>query len=639
MDEPKCSLSSSEHGSHVASVFLSYSRRDFYFAEQLHTLLVRHGVQAWMDLAELAPGDNWAQRIEQSINQADAVVLLATRASVASQYVVDECKQAVACGVPVHIVLGQACLLPEFLRSMTCYDARSRLAPVIGMLAQDLARANAYTRIPNGRLRRICTPAAFALGALILITLVCVAVGLCFLAATATPFAESVLPRTWISPIMETREYLLLQGVGYLALAGLSATCAWALARRQWQSSFVLWAAFVPILLLGASGHTLPSVGATVLRYGGTGSRTLASALQALGPTSGAVSLVVGVPMLLVLAYSITVLRSSRTGAGSPIARLRLLGRNPGYFASVFGITEVPKLQQGDLFAEADRELTFHISADPADRELEAALDGACQAAGMARADDRPDRHLLLLTNANVTSARALHQILGQYAVPPIVVFGCSLPVNPDDPLVRRYQWIDFRRQQLGPDIAGQLAGRTPVANLPMTVPTSPSLFRAPAEVNTWTRNSKWAISFFSLIAISEVYRGLPVGVIALARFALAIVLIIGLGAIYRVVIQRRARPSTLVSLCRVVSGVSILFAIFSLLVTHIWIGSKIACAIVGSLLPVALSGKDNLRDWMPSEDAPLPQQSAARPALMPQLPVIFIIIKTVCSLLRYLVL
>ncbi len=639
MDEPERSLSSSEHGSHVASVFLSYSRRDFYFAEQLQTLLMRHGVQAWMDLAELAPGDNWAQRIEQAINQADAVVLVATRASVASQYVVDECKQAVACGVPVHIVLGQACPLPGFLRSMTCYDARSRLAPVTRMLAQDLSGANAHTRVPNGRLRGICTPVAFALGALILMALICVVIGLCFLAATATPFAESVLPQTWISPVMEAREYLVLQGAGYLALAGLSATCAWALARRQWQFSFVLWSAVVPILLLGASGHTLPSVGATVLRYGGTGSPTLASALQALGPASGAVSLFVGVPMLLVLAFSLAVLRSSRTSTGSPVARFRLLGRNPGYFASVFGITEVPKLQQGDLFAEAEREFTFQIDADPADRELEAALDGACQAAGMARAHDRADRHLLLLTNANATSALALQKMLRQYAVPPIVVFGCSLPVNPDDSLVRRYQWIDFRRRQLGPGIAGQLAGRMPVANLPMTAPTSPSLFRAPTEVNVSTANSKWTISIFSLIAASEVYRGLPAGVIGLARFALAIVLIIGLGAIYRVIIQRRTRPSTLVGLCRIVSGASVLFGILSLLATHIWIGSKIAGAIVGFLLPVMLPWKEYLRGWMPSEDAPLPQQSTARPALMLQLPLIFIIIKIGCSLLRYLVL
>lgn len=639
MDERARSLSSGEQGNRVASVFLSYSRRDFYFAEQLQTLLVRHGVQAWMDLAELAPGDDWAQRIEQAISQADAVVLVATRASVASQYVVDECKQAAMRGLPVYIVLGQACQLPGFLRSMTCYDARGRLTPAVGMLSRDLAGANAHTHAPNGMLRRICAPVAFALGALILMTLICVVIGLCFLAATATPFADSVLPRTWISPAMEAREYLALQGVGYLALAGVSVTCAWALARRQWQFSFVLWSAFVPILLLGASGHTLPSVGATVLRYGGTGSTTLASALRALGPVSGAVSLLVGVPMLLVLALSLAVLRSSRTSTGSPAARLRLLGKNPGYFASVFGVAEVSRLQQGGLFAEAGREVTFQINADPADRELEAALDRACRAAGMARARDRADRHLLLLTNANAAFGPALQQMLRQYAVPPIVVFGCSLLVDPDDPLVRRYQWIDFRRQQLGPDIAGRLAGRTPVVSLPMTAPTSPSLFRAPTEVNVSTANSKWTISIFSLIAISEVYRGLPSGVIGLGRFALAIVLIIGLAAIYRVIIQRRTRPSTLVGLCRIVSCASVVFGMLSLLATHIWIGSKIAGATIGVLLPVMLPWKKYLRGWMPSEDAPLPQQSIALPALIPQLPLIFIIIKIGCSLLRYLVL
>ena len=574
MGEPESSLTSSGSGRAVVSVFLSYSRQDFYFAEQIRTLLVSHGVRVWMDLAELAPGDNWAKRIEQELTQNDGVVLLATRASVASQYVIDECKQAVKCNAPVYVVLGQTCSLPGFLRTMACYDARSRLAATMGLLAQDLARSNACTRIPNGRLRRIWTPTAFAAAALILTALICVAIGLCFLSSTLTPFAATVLPHSWMSPVMKAREYLVLQGLGYLALAGVSATCAWALTRRHWQLSYVAWSTVVPILLLGASGHTLPSVGASVLRYGGAGSQPLSSALQDLGPVSGAASLFLGIPTLLVLVWSLTVLRSSRTGAGSPLARVRLLRWSPGYWASVLGIPEM-----SGLFAKADRELTFQIDADPADRKLEAVLDQTCQAAGMARAADRADRRLLLLTNANAASARALQPVLGQYAVPPIVVFGCSLPVNPDDALIRQYQWIDFRRQEMGPVIAGQLAGRTPVESLAITPPAPPSLFRAPTHVRVWTTNMKFAISIFSLIAVSEVYRGLPAGVIGLVRFALAIMLIIGLGAIYRVITRRRTRPSTLTGLCRVISGASILFGILSLLTAHIWIGSKVGLA------------------------------------------------------------
>ena len=73
---------------------------------------------------------------------------------------------------------------------------------------------------------------------------------------------------------------------------------------------------------------------------------------------------------------------------------------------------------------------------------------------------------------------------LNRYAVPPVIVVGCSLPLAPDDPLVRQYQWIDFRRQSLGPGTAGRLAGRTALVNLPMTVPASTTLFRLPIYVN-----------------------------------------------------------------------------------------------------------------------------------------------------------
>ena len=60
-------------------VFLSYSRADFYRAEQAKRLLEQQGLEVWMDLAELGPGDDWWARIRAAIHSAECVPLLAPR--------------------------------------------------------------------------------------------------------------------------------------------------------------------------------------------------------------------------------------------------------------------------------------------------------------------------------------------------------------------------------------------------------------------------------------------------------------------------------------------------------------------------------------------------------------------------------
>ena len=358
------SSSSSERGAHVPLVFLSYSRQDFYLAEQVQTLLVRRGVQVWMDLAELAPGDDWVQRIEQAITRVDGVILLATRASVVSQYVLSECKQAVIRGTPVYVLLGQACTPPASVRAVACYDARSRLSATVAALAQDLTATGGRARMPTRRLPRIWLPTALVLATMALTMLTCAANGLGFLLAALTPLAKTTRTTTLSVPAVNTREYFILLGVEFIAATGVSAACAAALARRRWQFRFVGPLAAVLAWLGGDGLFQLPRTGANVFRYGGTGSVALSSAMRVLGPASVAVSLI-GVPMLVVLALSLAVLRSSRTGAGSALARFRVaLSANPdGSTASC--VIEIPELLQAanlhSLFAEADHKLTFRI--------------------------------------------------------------------------------------------------------------------------------------------------------------------------------------------------------------------------------------------------------------------------------------
>ena len=324
MAEAESATASSALSGNPPSVFLSYSRRDFYFAEQVRASLQQHGVRVWMDLAELGPGDDWSQRTDQAISQADAVVLLATRASARSRYVIRECALAVKQSVPVYVALGQGCAIPAFLRTANRYDARSRFADAMAVLARDLEGSSGHaSRVFAGRLPRAELPVTFALTVMILTLLVCAAIVLGYLLSLFTPFANATLVQTSSLRLTTERSYVILEMVSFLASAGIGAACAWALARRRWQLNFAAWLSVALLQLFTQGTRALPLTSSYIRLDGGAGSQALSSAFLVLARASVVLSLL-AVPMLVVLVGSVAVLRSSRTGAGSSVARLRL---------------------------------------------------------------------------------------------------------------------------------------------------------------------------------------------------------------------------------------------------------------------------------------------------------------------------
>ncbi len=55
-------------------LFLSYNHSDRIEAEKVAGLLRERGVSCWLDASELAPGDNWEDRMFEAIRGADAFV-------------------------------------------------------------------------------------------------------------------------------------------------------------------------------------------------------------------------------------------------------------------------------------------------------------------------------------------------------------------------------------------------------------------------------------------------------------------------------------------------------------------------------------------------------------------------------------
>src|SRR5271157_4865417 len=75
------------HGESVSEmnnplIFLSHSGEDTPFARELAQLLRPAGVDVWLDVERLQPGDRWGQKIEDGLRQATAMVLYVGKSGV-----------------------------------------------------------------------------------------------------------------------------------------------------------------------------------------------------------------------------------------------------------------------------------------------------------------------------------------------------------------------------------------------------------------------------------------------------------------------------------------------------------------------------------------------------------------------------
>src|SRR5437763_1044252 len=85
--------------------FIAYSRRDFYFAESLFYALQSKGINAWMDVWKITPGDDWDNAITNAIYSAQGLILIATKESLKSPYVKDEICRAYLAQKPIYLVI------------------------------------------------------------------------------------------------------------------------------------------------------------------------------------------------------------------------------------------------------------------------------------------------------------------------------------------------------------------------------------------------------------------------------------------------------------------------------------------------------------------------------------------------------
>ena len=134
-----------------APVFISYSRKDFYFAESLAFHLERSSVPVWLDAKDLEPGADWQEQLEISLDQASCVIVVISGDSAIRPAVRIEWERARQKNKRIIVALFGVAMfrkttVPAELAACEVVDFRSSFAGALRLLIQKLAAAPANDR-------------------------------------------------------------------------------------------------------------------------------------------------------------------------------------------------------------------------------------------------------------------------------------------------------------------------------------------------------------------------------------------------------------------------------------------------------------------------------------------------------------
>jgi len=96
--------------------FISYSRKDYYFAESLAYSLKKNGVHIWMDTFDLEAGGGWDRQLASAIESAEGVILVGSDSSYKSENVREELLLASELKKPIFIARFQWSRVPGWLQ-------------------------------------------------------------------------------------------------------------------------------------------------------------------------------------------------------------------------------------------------------------------------------------------------------------------------------------------------------------------------------------------------------------------------------------------------------------------------------------------------------------------------------------------
>ena len=412
-------------------VFVSYSRSDFYFAEQLAVALRRRGLAVWFDVHKLSTGTDWSAAIDRAIVNCDTFVLVATRASLESPYVRRERDRAAELGRPQVAVTRARVRLPEAL-TLPTYDLTSSFAGGVDALASDVAsgRATGWRR----RMRLLPYPAG--------VCLVALAPALCVLFATVlcVLFLRKVVGHE--AAFVEKTDVAIGLAGAMIALVSLwPAYTLWAFLRRR-----ITW-----MYLRGGLFGMLVTAPVAVVTVDSLAGYVTTSPLDALLATSDEATLGVAPYVLALLVMGVSLAALVATELSTGVCRQLRTGTAP---------TRVRSRHIGPIPCPTDRRpvRSYRLFVSDDDASVGDEVRRALAEAGISESADAGAgvRDIVVLSDRTPSEWLSRDDLREPIAV---AATSISLPVRG---VLQRYQWVDYRARRrktlrtLAADLAGE---------------------------------------------------------------------------------------------------------------------------------------------------------------------------------------
>lgn len=121
-------------------IFISYSRRELGFVDDLVGDLEANKYNVWLDYRVLIPGSPWAEQIDKGLKEADTVLLVVSKAALASEFVALEWRHFIETSKRVILVIFEAVDIPTELEKYEWVDFRGNYKAGLNELLSQLAQ-------------------------------------------------------------------------------------------------------------------------------------------------------------------------------------------------------------------------------------------------------------------------------------------------------------------------------------------------------------------------------------------------------------------------------------------------------------------------------------------------------------------
>ncbi|MCA1606190.1 MAG: toll/interleukin-1 receptor domain-containing protein, partial [Acidobacteria bacterium] len=503
----------------TTSVFLSYSRHDYYYAETLHAELSKQShLKPWMDVRNLGLAEDWYASIDAALQSADVLVLVASADSFASKQVEREWRHAIKRGIPVLIVFVRRCKIPDDLSSCPSYDVRGKYKSEVLKLRRDISNLQFdHSAARPAQCAFLYRPPVSIIAVLAILAAELI-LALLILASWIYIAASSLNPTIHMdaSPLGSLR-FSYSGTVVYISLLLTAMACATTLGSIR----SILAHRLRGRSLLGQQAIFIVAIGGLIAialrllqRRSSISDITLPRGIDLLAEWP-LLPLIAGgataVAVIATLLNSMALHRCTRAGYAMNHLRNRVTGGSAGANIDSSGVGFLWRFLRYELINEVtSRQIgqpgdqrSFQIICQPQDHAIGEIIGDACTDVGLTKSTHG---YWKIIVVTNISDMARVEQAANRAGAQGICVLASSVSLPPDAEVLRQRQWLDFRVQ----DIAAMRALLRTVTGHPVRgiapVPFSPERFRASLTIVTVTDE----LSIYALVSA-----GLGIGIIS----------------------------------------------------------------------------------------------------------------------------